>query len=280
MAHYDAELAAPPPIERRRWPLALVVWLDLVIIVGLVVLSSFVVQTAVLSINARVQGLSAADLQAMSSTERIGLLGVRGAFISTVLQNLFCVVVPLARIALIRREPIATIGWSTRRWPINIAIGVGVGFLAITISYVLSIVFFQFGIRQNQSAEFGALLRPGDVVGQALFAVMTILVAPIGEEALFRGYIFHALEQGGGTWRMVSAYLISAGLFASVHLLNVTQGQIALILPIFIVGLLLAATVHQTKSLLPAIIAHAIFNSLGTLALLFCINTRFPGCPI
>jgi len=73
---------------------------------------------------------------------------------------------------------------------------------------------------------------------------------------------------------------LSGGLFSAVHLFNVTQGQIALVVPIFLLGLMFAAGTYLTKSIFPGIIAHMMFNSLGALGLLVCVNVPALGCPI
>ena len=51
-----------------------------------------------------------------------------------------------------------------------------------------------------------------------------------------------------------------------------TQGALALIVPIFFIALVLAWGMHRTGSLLPGIIAHALFNSVQLVALIYCIN--------
>lgn len=281
MAQTDAELMQPIRVQRRKWPLAAVVWLDLLLIAVLIALSVLVVQRVVIGINASAQGLSAADVQALTETQLLGLIGIRGAFVSTLLQNLIWIAVPLVRIAWVRREPIASIGFTTRNWLVNIGVGIVVGCLAIGANILLSLLFLQFfDTRQNQAEQFNALLQPGDYAGQVLFALLTIVVAPLGEETLFRGYLFNGLRQHTGRIGLIAAYILSAGVFAAIHLLNVTQGQFALLVPIFVVGLLLAAAMHGTKSLITCVVAHATFNSLSTLVLLFCVNTRFPGCPV
>ena len=280
MAISDLE-ATPQAVTRRKWPLAAVLWFDLALIALLVIGLSFVVQSLVIRGAAAAQGISAADLKAMSETQLLGLYGVRGAFVTTLVQNLLFLGVPILRVGRIRREPLASIGYSARNWPVTIVIGLGVGAVALFTNLVLGALFaFGFGLKQDQAAQFGALLKQNDFVGQALFALLAVVIAPIGEEALFRGYLFNGLRQGGGRTRLVVAYALSAAIFAAVHLSAVTQGQLALIVPIFVVGLILAATMHLTGSLIPCIIAHAVHNSLSTLVLIYCINSRFPGCPI
>jgi membrane protease YdiL (CAAX protease family) len=99
---------------------------------------------------------------------------------------------------------------------------------------------------------------------------------------LFRGYAFNALRGTFPSKRagLVLAYVGSALLFTLPHALEVTQGAIALLIPLFLIGLALAWLMHYTGSLVPCVIAHAMNNSVGLLALLFCLNN--PGitvCP-
>ena len=108
------------------------------------------------------------------------------------------------------------------------------------------------------------------------------MLAPIGEEILFRGYVFNALRQSfrARAWGAPLAYVVSALLFAGVHSAEVSQGLLGLLVPLFLIGLLLAWTMDYTKSLLPCIIAHAINNGVALLALLTCINAPgLSGCP-
>lgn len=68
------------------------------------------------------------------------------------------------------------------------------------------------------------------------------------------------------------AYLVSAALFAVVHLSGITQGATSLMVAIFLGGLVLAAAFDFTDSLLPGIIAHSINNSVAFAQLLYCVN--------
>lgn len=279
MTDNAAEIAAPAP--RGRWPLAVVVWIDLAIVVALVMLTSALVQGLGLGIAMRAQGLTPEQVRGMDEAGLLRLLGIRWIFISTLLQNLIFIAVPLVRVRLLRRSPLASIGIHLPTWPILIGASVGVGILALFINIGLGLFFSQvLHIEQNQSAQFGALISRGDYFGQLLFAIMVIVIAPLGEETLFRGYLFHALRGSDRSWQVGLAMAFSAGLFSAVHLFNVTQGQIALVVPIFLLGLMFAGGAYLTKSIFPGIIAHMMFNSLGVLGLLVCVNVPALGCPI
>ena len=89
-------------------------------------------------------------------------------------------------------------------------------------------------------------------------AIMTLslcVLGPLFEELLFRGALLHALAPYGGRF----AALVSALLFAMMHG-NFMQG-----VPTFIIGLYLAWITLRAGCILPAILAHMIYNTYATL---------------
>jgi membrane protease YdiL (CAAX protease family) len=150
--------------------------------------------------------------------------------------------------------------------------------LALFVNGIVGMIFVSAGIRQNQAALYP--LFPGDYLGQALFFVGAAILAPIGEEVLFRGYLFGSLRRLAGDSRagIVIAYGVSALVFALAHSLAASEGVIALLVPSFLIGLVFAWGFDRSGSLLPGIVAHALNNSIAFAALLTCINN--PGvCP-
>jgi uncharacterized protein len=297
MAQYDTQYttipdSAPPPptrAQRRLWPLGAVFWLDLLIIFVLLVLMNFASAGYVL-VRALQEGIVRLPLQPSSIARLfadqptvIRLLGP-GLFIFLFVQNLIFLGVPILRVARLRREPLANIGFRAERPLRLIGLGLGVGIVILVGNAALDTFFGRLGIEQNQAEQFAQQfsLIQQSVLGQALFFVFGAIGAPLSEEVLFRGYAFNALrrtfpsERGG----LALAYLGSALLFTLPHAIEVTQGAIALLIPLFLIGLALAWLMHYTGSLLPCVIAHAMNNSVGLLALLVCLNN--PGitaCP-
>ncbi len=92
------------------------------------------------------------------------------------------------------------------------------------------------------------------------FALVGSVVAPIGEEMLFRGLIFHALQERLRSETSVSIAL-SALLFALVH------GSPLALLPLFVMGVAFAVAYIRTGSLWVPIGMHAINNAAGFLLL-------------
>ena len=85
-------------------------------------------------------------------------------------------------------------------------------------------------------------------------AVLVIVVcAPIGEELLFRGFLFQGLRR---RFRMLPAAAISAGAFSFVHVYPLR------IPPVFVSGLILALLYERRRSVLSPMVAHATLNAV------------------
>jgi len=87
--------------------------------------------------------------------------------------------------------------------------------------------------------------------------VLVVILAPVAEEILFRGYLFTALSKTVPMWL---TQVITALLFGLVHGLGHA-------LPIALLSLLFGYLRQRYGSLLPSILAHAVHNAV-TLALL------------
>ena len=90
--------------------------------------------------------------------------------------------------------------------------------------------------------------------GLALALLLGGVVAPVAEEIFFRGFLYAGFRHRWGVgWGM----LASSVVFALVH---ITPG---VLLPIFIIGLVLAFLYEHTQSLWPNIVLHAAINSIA-----------------
>ncbi len=84
-----------------------------------------------------------------------------------------------------------------------------------------------------------------------LMAFAAVIVAPICEEIVFRGYLYPASKKFAGPW---VAAIFTALFFASAH------GSLVALLPLFIFGLVLAYAYEKTGSLWAPIAIHLCFN--------------------
>ncbi|MBA3946761.1 MAG: CPBP family intramembrane metalloprotease [Herpetosiphonaceae bacterium] len=196
-------------------------------------------------------------------------------FAAFAVQELAFVLPVLLRVVALRRLPLSWLGLTFERFGRNIGFGVVLGLIAFGCNLILSQLFDRLGQHPDQAANLFPAIQPGSYGVQALIFLAVAIIAPIVEELVFRGYIFTAWYE---RWGAPVAYLVSALVFAVPHVAEVTQGRVALLVPIFVIGLLLAWGYHRTRSLVPNIVAHMINNGVGAVALLICINVGNANC--
>jgi hypothetical protein len=118
----------------------------------------------------------------------------------------------------------------------------------------------------NVNDLFGAAgirgLGPGVIT---LAFVVAAVVAPIVEEALFRGVLYQWLR---GRLGVLPAILLDGFVFASAHLISGVAGLWKLLPLLFVMGCLLAATFQRTRSLFATMLLHGANNALAIAALL------------
>lgn len=117
-----------------------------------------------------------------------------------------------------------------------------------------------------------SLEERGVILGEGLRQIANIgvivLWGPFAEEILFRGFILAGLISWLGE---VRAAVISAALFAAAHI------EISSMIPIFILGIILAWLYLRTRSLWPPIIAHSLWNILVVFITLLIESGQIPA---
>ncbi len=111
----------------------------------------------------------------------------------------------------------------------------------------------------TESAENGLYLN------MAVTMATGIIVAPLAEEFIFRGYIYGVLRRNLG---IIPSILVTSLLFASIHL------NLSALPALFLLGICLTLAYENTGSLVVPMLMHAGFNFL-TFAALF-ISTKLP----
>ena len=111
---------------------------------------------------------------------------------------------------------------------------------------------------QNNSDQLLTMGRsePYTVLGLLLAAA---LIAPVCEEIFFRGFGFPGLLNG---MSVLAAALLSSALFAVAH------SDLGSLIPLFIIGLVLAWARWRSDSLWPGIIIHMANNTLAAVTLI------------
>ncbi len=114
-----------------------------------------------------------------------------------------------------------------------------------------------FNTGQIQDTGFSQLQTQFELV----LAFLTLVVlAPIAEETLFRGYLFGKLKKTIPVW---VAALITSVLFGLVHIAFSASPNWPLVLDTFILSLMLCALRQVSGSLWPSILVHMIKNGLA-----------------
>jgi membrane protease YdiL (CAAX protease family) len=161
-----------------------------------------------------------------------------------------------------RSESVEALGLSPPRRPRNLAMValacltflVPLGVVSWTWNLVLSALGKQPELQPALGLYIDARAR-NDWPAMALIGVGAVLMAPLAEELLFRGFLFGLLRRRVGPG---VAMVATSAFFALFHL------QPEVMLPIFLVGLVLNWIYLRTGSLAYPILFHLLFNG-GTL---------------
>ena len=142
-------------------------------------------------------------------------------------------------------------------WLADLVMGLGGGLLVMLLSGAIQALLRQAGVQQTQLQEFTWVrdLSPG---GFALVLLAGGLAAPLAEEIFFRGIVFRAYLLSKGP---PVAYLMSSLVFALLHL----NGPA--LLPILVLGTVLAWLYRSSGSLTPGVIAHGFNNGVALIVL-------------
>lgn len=135
----------------------------------------------------------------------------------------------------------------------SLAIGCGLMVFTYLFNFLYNLALLSRGVQSNFDVSdiFNISNSPW------LIFLAGIVIAPLVEEIFFRGFLFTGLREKYG-W--IPAALISAALFAAVHLQPLTMP------PIFLMGLIFAYLYQRTESIWPAVIMHFSINTVGLIA--------------
>ena len=98
---------------------------------------------------------------------------------------------------------------------------------------------------------------PRSEMGVGLFVLVAVVMAPLFEEIVFRGFLFRGFAN---SWGWVWGALASSAVFGLAHL------QLDVFLPLAALGFALAWAYRQTGSLWTCITMHGLFNLIAVVA--------------
>ena len=201
-------------------------------------------------------GLVMASLRATTEAELV--LDTGGMLASIAFQFISAGIVTFFVIPRIRPVQWLGLRWSAWRWIFLIApcavLSMWLFFGSLHISGFmewiesLGVEAVQDSVKLLQTSTDPAIL------GLMVFAA--VIVAPLCEEIVFRGYLYPAAKKFVGPW---AAGVSSALVFAAAH------GSLAALLPLFIFGCLLVFIYEKTGSLWAPVAVHFSFNGATVL---------------
>jgi membrane protease YdiL (CAAX protease family) len=149
---------------------------------------------------------------------------------------------------------------------VSTASAIGRGFYMLLLSFPIVMVFGMITllILQEQAQEqelvklFTEVARNGDRATVFNIFVAGVIVAPICEEVIFRGYFYPVAKRFLGPF---SAVLIVSALFAATHV------NLASLLGLLALAVCFTIAYERTGSILVPICMHAFFNGINLLVL-------------
>ncbi len=180
-------------------------------------------------------------------------------------QNGVFVAVALYIVLIKYRLPLSSLGLGSGRWVRHLKLGIAAAAAAVLGNLVgqnATVYALGLAMGREKAGEFVTreeirtpIYRILPHVHQRLelllLVVLVGVIVPIGEEIFFRGLTYGALRR---VVRRPLAVVLSALCFAGVHLQPVE------VLPILILGVILACLYDYTGSLVPGMIAHGMNN--------------------
>lgn len=178
-----------------------------------------------------------------------------GGAVTILLFTAIATVAPLAAVSIAllpRVRSLAAIGLKhvPGKW---LLIGVGFGLLGWAINRGVVVLYVWIsGDASNPQAGLANTAIGGSFTQFALLVLLAGLIAPFGEELLFRGVLFTWLRR----WGFVLAAILSSLVFGLAHGFNV-------VFPAAVVlGILCAILYEKSGSIWSAVAAHAANNTL------------------
>lgn len=163
--------------------------------------------------------------------------------------------IPITLIFFWRKVNWKELGFSKFKWE-DLALGCGFVIAIYFFTIINNLVMTMLGVTTQAELIFDVL---NETEAFVLFVLTSVLVAPIVEELFFRGFLFKGFRQKYG-WKI--ALVLSALIFSLFH------GQVATLLPTFLLGALFSYLYQRTESIFPSMLLHFLVNSVGTCGLL------------
>lgn len=160
------------------------------------------------------------------------------------------------------------VDWRLLFKPIDLVIGLVVGVVGVVLATLIAT-----GVEALIDLDDPSEAQNTDILTNLegtpwLWAILVVVIvgAPVSEELFFRGLVLRSIEK---RWGPVVGVIGSTILFVLVHFTGAGLGAtVVLFSSIGLIGLLLGIVAWKTDRIAPAIIAHMVFNIVGSIGAL------------
>ena len=189
-----------------------------------------------------------------------GDTAINRLFISQIMQTAITIGLIAFFLIKVRKQKFSDIGlkpFVELRWlPLALAGGVLLYVLTAFLLGILTVLFPELAEPQNVSN----IIAESQTTWEIIAVVISVaILAPLGEELLFRGYIYHSLAPN---YSPLVSMLITSLVFGAMHL------DFLRFIPLSFVGLFLNIVAVKSKSIYGSIIMHAAWNMVMVIMLL------------
>ncbi len=161
------------------------------------------------------------------------------------------------------------LGWGFSPFWRQLAAGLAVaGVVAIPLMLLGKVISFWTPIRPLDDPALSMIVGMFGEAPTWLVAVLVCGVVPVIEESVFRGVVYRGLRSRRSS---AVAAVVSALVFALAH------GSAASLLPVFLLGLMLAYLCERHRSVFAPAVAHAAFNAFSLSILMFVYGAWWSG---
>jgi membrane protease YdiL (CAAX protease family) len=147
------------------------------------------------------------------------------------------------------------------QFPLDLGIGVAAGIAALVVGSIAGAVVTQLLDPSGETGNTGLIEDADGSAWLPVIALFAALLVPVAEEVLFRGLLLRAVAK---RWNRTAGAIVSGVLFTLVHVqFTGLREDLVLLATIAAYTVVLTLLVLRTDRLGPAIVAHAVVNSIG-----------------
>lgn len=192
-----------------------------------------------------------------SSSETEALEIRQAMLLPTISLRALGAIVIIAALARGRGQSARSVGFSWLEMPLNVVIGLAALLVVYGLIFVVMPLLWLFWpdvVREEMNENARRIMELVPNLRPAEFVPLTAIIG-IYEELVFRGFLMTRLRRGTGSWTVAVA--LSTVIFTSLHAFDQTRSALVVVA---ILSLVFSLATIWRRSIIPAIIAHALFD--------------------